>query len=499
MNTEIKHDLNEDDLKRGLRAVTYDGIATQALITFSSGVFLVAFALKLGASNFTIGFLASIPMLAQFFQIPSVSLVDKIGNRRLISFRVTLISRMFLIAIVLIPFFFKGKVALGVLVAALILNTSIGSISLCSWNSWMRDLIPQNIMGDFFGRRMSIMMGVGVILSLAAGLFIDFWAREFPDMELYSYSILFGLAWISGLIDTYFISRIPEPPMIFRSKRMPFRELISKPFNDKNFSRLIHYLGTWNFAVNLAAPFFTVYLLVRLEMQMSYVIGLTVLSQLVNMIFLRVWGRFGDRFSYKNLLSLNGPLFILAILGWTFTTMPEKHSLTVPLLIFIHILMGISIAGVTLGTNNIALKLAPKGEATSYLATSSMINYLSAGIAPIIGGLFIDFFSKRELSWSITWRAPDNEFVIQTLNFQAWDFFFGIAFIIGLYSLHRLAFIIEEGEVTEKIARREILHRISRPLRNFSSAGGLKYLFHYPLIKFNRNQNNHQSPEKFNG
>ncbi len=359
MNVEFREDLTEDELNRGLRAVTLDGLATQALITLSSGVFLVAFALKLGASNFTIGLLAAIPMLAQFFQIPSVSLVEKVSNRRLISYRVTIISRLFLVVIALIPFFFVGKIALGVLLVALTLNTSIGSISLCAWNSWMRDLVPQRMMGSFFGRRMSLMMGLGVVLSLAAGAFVDYWENSFPDKALLVYSILFGLAWIAGLLGTYFISRIPEPRMITQTKKIPLKELLSKPLHDKNFARLLHYLGTWNFAVNLAAPFFTVYLLVRLEMPMSYVIGLTALSQTVNMIFLRIWGKFGDRFSYKNVLRLNGPLFMLSVLGWTFTTMPEKHEFTIPLLIIIHILMGISTAGVTLGTNNIALKLAP--------------------------------------------------------------------------------------------------------------------------------------------
>jgi MFS family permease len=431
-------------------------------------------------------------MLAQFFQIPSVSLIEKTGNRRLISFRVTIISRLFIVAIALIPFFFTGKIALGVLVAALILNTTLGSISLCAWNSWMRDLVPQEIMGSFFGRRLSLMTGFGVILSLGAGIFIDYWESHMANKTIFVYSILFGLAWLSGLLDTYFISKIPEPRMITRTKKISLKELLFKPLHDKNFARLIHFLGTWNFAVNLAAPFFTVYLLVRLEMPMSFVIGFTVLSQIVNMVFLRLWGKFGDRFSYKNLLSLNGPLFMLSILGWTFTTMPEKHGFTIPLLIFVHILMGISIAGVTLGTNNIALKLAPKGEATAYLATSSMVNYISAGLAPIVGGLSIDFFSKREFSWAMTWRAPGSEYVFQTLNFQAWDFFFGIAFIIGMYSLHRLALIKEKGEVTERTARRELLHRIARPLRNFSSAGGLKYLFHYPLIKL-KNRDNKQN------
>jgi MFS family permease len=121
-------------------------------------------------------------------------------------------------------------------------------------------------------------------------------------------------------------------------------------------------------------------MLKRLGMDMSFVIALTVLSQIMNLAFLRIWGRFSDLFSNKSLLAVCAPLFLACILAWTFTTMPEKHMGTIPLLVAIHIFMGISIAGVTLASGNIALKLAPKEQATPYLAANSIVNSLAAGI-----------------------------------------------------------------------------------------------------------------------
>ena len=78
--------------------------------------------------------------------------------------------------------------------------------------------------------------------------------------------------------------------------------------------------------------------------------------------------------------------------------MPEKYFLTIPLLITMHIFMGISTAGVTLSSGNIGLKFAPKGYATAYLASISIINSIAIGIAIILGGRFVDFFANRELS-----------------------------------------------------------------------------------------------------
>ena len=283
------------------------------------------------------------------------------------------------------------------------------------------------------------------------------------------------------MLGVYFISTIPEPRMAAREEELKFLELILTPFEDQNFRKLISFLGSWNFAVNLAAPFFTVYMLKRLQMDMSFIIALTVLSQIMNLTFLRIWGKFSDRFSNKSVLAVCSPLFLGCILAWTFTTMPEKYPGTIPLLVAIHIFMGISMAGGTLASGNIALKLAPKEQATSYLGANGIINSLAAGIAPVLGGKFADFFATRELALTLNWRSPVRELALNTLSFQHWDFFFFLAFLIGLYSINRLAKVKEIGEVEEKIVIHELASEIRRPLRNLSTAGGLRQMLAFPI------------------
>ena len=161
--------------------------------------------------------------------------------------------------------------------------------------------------------------------------------------------------------------------------------------------------------------------------------------------------------------------------------MPEKYVLTIPLLVLIHILMGVSTAGVTLASGNIGLKLAPKGQATTYLAANSIINSFAAGIAPLIGGKFADFFATRQLSLMLKWTSPGKVLAIQTIKFQHWDFFFLFAFMLGLYSIHRLTRVKEVGEVKEKIVVRELISEVRRDIRNLSTAEGLRQLLTFPF------------------
>ena len=108
-------------------------------------------------------------------------------------------------------------------------------------------------------------------------------------------------------------------------------------------------------------------MLTRLGLSLPAVISLTVLSQLTNILFLRTWGPLADRVGSKTVLSLSASLYLLVILGWIFTTLPERHSLTLPLLMTLHVFAGITSAGVTLAVGTIALKLAPEDKATPLL------------------------------------------------------------------------------------------------------------------------------------
>src|SRR5690606_15224621 len=106
--------------------------------------------------------------------------------------------------------------------------------------------------------------------------------------------------------------------------------MLREPFRDENYRHLVRFLFLWGLALNLATPFFAVYMLQRLGLPLTTVILLGLLSQGANVIFIRAWGPLVDRFGCKSVLSVSASLYILVIFGWTFTTMPERYWLTIP-------------------------------------------------------------------------------------------------------------------------------------------------------------------------
>ena len=105
MKFTVKDTLTEKEIRDVFNSVIKDGLASQAMGTFTGGVFLVALALNLGASNTVIGLLAAIPLLTQLLQIPSIYIVEKIQLRRTICVYASLLSRVFWLLIALIPNF----------------------------------------------------------------------------------------------------------------------------------------------------------------------------------------------------------------------------------------------------------------------------------------------------------------------------------------------------------------------------------------------------------
>ena len=197
--------LSEERVQTALKNIIRDGVASQAMGILTGGAFLVAFAVKLGASNLVIGLLAAIGPLAQLLQLPSIFIVEKIRNRRMITVVAAALSRICWLIIALSPFIFPAKIAISVLLVLLAVVSAFGAVSGCSWNSWMRDLIPENIMGSFFSKRMRIATGVGIALSIVAALYLDFWKKQFASQELAGYSILFFIGFAVGIFGVYFL------------------------------------------------------------------------------------------------------------------------------------------------------------------------------------------------------------------------------------------------------------------------------------------------------
>lgn len=464
--------LTEQQVNRGLKFVLGDGMATEAMVTLTSGAFLVAMALSMGATNFQIGLLAALPTIANLFQLVAIWLVQRFSNRRMITVLSVLFARFPLFIVGVMPFMFSGKASIVALILMLSIQYFFGSIAGTSWNSWMRDLVPVEKLGTFFSQRSRFNQILNVTLSLGVAFSIDYIKGNYPQYEIQAYCIMFIIGGVFGMLSAYFLAKTPEPKTHLVQENL--FKLFKRPLKDVNFRKLLVFNSIWAFALNLATPFFSVYLMKMLDLSLSYIIGLTILSQVTSILFIRVWGKNSDRFSNKTILKISAPIYIACFFAWTFTTMPGVHMFTMPLLILIHIFSGIATSGINLALSNIGMKLAPKNEAIVYISARSLVTAIVSGIAPLIGGLLADFFTTHQLAWNIEWSGPNGSSVFHLIELQQWDFFFVLGGLLALFSLKFLSRVKEDGEVHHYVVLKELATSFKNKIKDRAYAGKIK-------------------------
>ena len=469
-----------------MRALTTRTIAASAIDGLVSGGFLAAYALALGASNFHIGILIAIPFIMQPLQIAAVVMIERIRMRKAVTIPASVAVDFSWLLIGLIPFAIisPSPVAVTLLLLLTAIRGAGNAIEITGWTSWLRDLAPSGAIGGFFAQRLRTATASAALSGLAAALFIDWWAANAPSPNLifgYSYAILFGSV-VFGLCSDAVTTAIPEPRMAKPEGARPsILQMLAGPLQDDNFRRLLFFLFIWNFVAQLAVPFFAVYMLIRLELPLALVVGLGVLSQLSNVLFLRVWGAYADRFGCKAILSICAPLFLLVILGWTFATNPDRHALTMPLLFFFHFLLGVATAGIEVASTAIRMKMAPPARATAFLTASSLAINLGAGISPLAGGALVDFLNARQLEIIFRWIDPARIVSFPAVFLTGYDFLFIIAFFLGLLTLGALGRIQEEGEAKNEVVMNELMAQTRENLRALSFVPGLSSISQFPL------------------
>lgn len=440
--------LTEREVNKGLRLVIVEGLSAEVMTSFTGGAFLVAMALLLGATNTQIGLLAALPTFTNLFQLVSIFLVRKFNNRRVIAVLCSVFARIPLVIVGSMALFGRNSASVEVLLFFLFFYYLFGSIAGPTWNAWMKDLVPEKMLGSYFAKRSSYTQMLNVVLSLALALAIDYVRNNRTTLELEAYGVMFIVGGVSGLTGAFLLANVPEPKSEMKNENL--LSLFKRPVQDDNFRRLLWFNAAWIFALNLATPFFTVFMLQSMKLPLSYVIGLGAINQVFSILTVRSWGAFADRYSNKTIISISAPLYIVCLIAWCFVGMYTTLLGNLVLLVIIHIVTGISTAGINLSVTNIGLKLSPAKHAIVYLSTKNIVVSLFATISPLIGGQLADFFMNRSLDIGATWTGLNGEKTIHFITLHDWNFLFIIAAFLALIALELLVRVTEAGEVNKE-------------------------------------------------
>jgi MFS family permease len=387
------------DIRSTLKASTLDGSFACVFDSVTGGVLLSNFLLQLGASSVEIGILSAIPMVVNFLQPLGAYIADRTTSRHWYNLGIFGVSRLLwlvlVIAIVWGPQHADPQQLLQWTLATVIAASVLAAFATSNWFSWMAAVVPHRLRGRYFGFRNSATSLVTLLGVPLMGLLMSTWGAD----PILGYGVVLFLGVVAGMISLgYQFFMVDVNPQAYRqdaeSDRVPDKEqkaltdFVPSVLKDSNFLMFLIYFSVWTFAVNLSAPFFNIYLLKDLSLDVSLVTVYNSLSSGANLLLLMFWGKLADRWGNRPLLIAVGLVVAVTPLLWLGTgNYPFALWVWLPLL---HLLGGTTLGAIGLCTNNIQMEIAAIEQPSTYFAIAAAVSGVAGALGTTGGGFLAE-------------------------------------------------------------------------------------------------------------
>jgi MFS family permease len=370
---------------RNLRYFWIDGLFAAISENFYLG-YVTLFALAYGASNGQVGVMAAVTnLLGMLALFPGARLVDRIGRRKpVVVWSGGIFSRVALLGLALIPVLInQPALAIAAIILVNGLRSFAANLANPGWTALVADLVPETMRGRFFASRNTAMgLAALVVAPLAGRIILTTNARL--ESLFAGYQAVFVLAFLFGMVSTVAFQRIREPALSETERQVHQPGDLRRALRRNTaFAGLVISALVWNMALQVAAPFFNVYLVSEFDatpLTIGVLAGIATFSALVGQ---RVFGRLLDRKDALWVQAVTGLLIPLAPLAWSLISAPWQVGM-------INTFSGFLWAGYNLANFNLLLALTPDEQRPRAVALFQSAVFGSAVAGPLLGGLLAD-------------------------------------------------------------------------------------------------------------
>lgn len=367
-------------IKHNLSWFFYDGLFASASDNIAI-TYLVLYILALGATRTQIGLMSSLSSLVvALILLPGALLVERFGHRKPITvFFGGGVARLMLLVLALLPFFLGGQALILAAIALSITRDINGNFAFPAWMSVAGEIVPMEGRGRFFGSRNFIMGIAGMLTILLVGELIT--QTSSPQ----GYQIALALAFGLGAFSTYSFSRLQDPrgnAPIPVEGTLSLRAMLNDIKVHPAFLSLGLVMVVWNFSINIAGPFFNVYMVQNMKFTATMVGIQSIVSTVAGLIVQRRIGRLSDRLGSRKVMLISMILIPLLPAGWVFVTQ------------FWHVIVLNSFGGMAWGAFNLVsfnflLSLMPDSQRARYSAIYQIMITLSLAVGAAVGSWIV--------------------------------------------------------------------------------------------------------------
>lgn len=372
--------------RHALRLFLLDGLLVSTSTSLVSS-YLTLYVLQFGASSAQIGLISTVIAVAGVLAfLPGAQIAERwMDPKRMVLIFSRGLGQVAWAALAALPFVLSGQPAVYAILALRAGRAFTVQAANSTWTSLAGQIVPYELRGQYFGMRNIAKQAAALVIIPAAGWLIDY--LGFPA----GYQVCFALAAAVGVLDFLTYARIRfAPPKRQGPEPEEEGEDDDPPLWADRSARLNFwaYCGTsviWAFSMQLAAPFFVVYLVKVLGARAGVVGTLSALANLTALPGQALFGRWLDRRGIKWTFRLSGLLIPLLPWSWLLVSGPWG---ALP----INMGSGFLMAGYNLSNFNMLLAVTPDRRRTHQIALYKTIVQSAAAIAPLLGGVLVDRF-----------------------------------------------------------------------------------------------------------
>jgi MFS family permease len=364
----------------------------------TGGMFLIGFALQLGATNITLGLLSSVPACFVVLQFLAAWLVERGVSRKSLTVGFAFVGPLCWVLIGLIPLFhgsLGARGSLAVLIGVIVLVTVANQFAGNARGSWVGDLIPADRRGKFFGYCGMFAGVVGALFAIAEGRALDYlmshglWAFS----GLFFFGVLFGLATAS--------LHIPQADCPLPGTRVSYAGVL----RGLRRNRELLLLAAVHAVVALAGivgPFIPTYWLRDLRFGFFELGIINATFTAAVLICSPLWGKAVDRWGCRPVLILGFLIWGPQPLAWLLVPPDStlRHAFSVLLVPFF--LSGVGASAFSISIASLLYKVTkPEGRSIQFAAYSAFVTAVGAPM-PLLGGWLVKHL--QEGGWNADLR-----------------------------------------------------------------------------------------------
>lgn len=305
-------------VEKSLDASIKDGASFAVMAGLGDPTYVGACALVLGASPSAVGLLVTIPVfLGALAQLIPPFFIERGASRKKLFVLGSFVQSLSWIPILLAPFA-PDRLGYGLLFAGWVVYFLSQHFTVPPWTSMMGDLVPPQARGRYFGRRSGLCFIFQTCSLVLAGLGLAVYKQA--GHERLGFAVVFAGALLGRLFSTWHLSKMEEPPHVFRDEdRFTFWQFLRR-LPSSNFAKFVFFVGFMNASAHFAGCLFAPYWKKTLNYSYLEYMFVAVAVVAVQIVSLPFWGRQADRYGNKKVLATASIGIVLLPAFWLMST-----------------------------------------------------------------------------------------------------------------------------------------------------------------------------------